>query len=187
MSTFSDTLGWVTGCSPVRVKCHTRLFWAVRSVPQLLCPDYQLHLNLPQNSELGLIPDTAGYGGGQSWSWHTADWWSHWETEKPVDQHHPETTSLNRLRESGRRVSVKRLNTQTVSVHVSMCVFVFVIQECVLPAVFWSQILTELSWEDVATQAVPLGGIGINMQQAVVWRWPLYSTTLQPGWRRSQS
>lgn len=56
-----------------------------------------------------------------------------------------------------------------------------------LPAVFWSQILIELSWEDVATWAAPPGGTGRNTQEAVVWRWPLYSTTLQPGWRRSQS
>lgn len=56
-----------------------------------------------------------------------------------------------------------------------------------LPAVFWSQILMVLSWEDVATWAAPPGGTGRNTQEAVVWRWPLYSTTLQPGWRRSQS
>lgn len=56
-----------------------------------------------------------------------------------------------------------------------------------IPAVFWSQILMVLSWEDVATWAAPPGGAGRNTQEAVVWRWPLYSTTLQPGWRRSQS
>lgn len=56
-----------------------------------------------------------------------------------------------------------------------------------IPAVFWSQILMVLSWEDVATWAAPPGGTGRNTQEAVVWMWPLYSTTLQPGWRRSQS
>lgn len=55
------------------------------------------------------------------------------------------------------------------------------------PAVFWSHILTELSWEEVATLAVPPQQTGRNTQQAVVWRWPLYSTTLQPGCRRSHS
>lgn len=74
----------------------------------------------------------------------------------------------------------KRWDTQLISVYVP-------IQSWKLPAVFWSQILIVLSWEDVATRAVPPGGTGRNMQQAVVWRWPLYSTTLQPGWRRSQS
>lgn len=77
-------------------------------------------------------------------------------------------------------VSAKRLITQSVSVYMHECV-----RE--LPAVFWSQILRELSWEDVATRAGPPGGVGRNTQQAVVCRWPLYSTTLQPGWRRSHS
>lgn len=163
---------------------HTGL----RSVPQLLYPGHQLHLSPPQNPELGLTPGPLGYGGGQSWSWHTADWWSHWEREKPVDQHHPETTSLNKLnRRWQRRVVVQKTkHPNSVCVCAHVCVFVC-IQEWGLPAVFWSQILMVPSWEDVATWAGPPGGTGRNMQQAVVWRWPLYSTTLQPGWRRSQS
>lgn len=107
---------------------HNRLFWAVRSVPQLSCPG---HLNLPQKPEPGLIRGPPGYGGGRCWSWHTADRWSQWEPDKSVDQHYPETTSLNRLnrgwrRGGWRRVSVKKLQTQTVSIYVPMRAFVFV-------------------------------------------------------------
>lgn len=58
---------------------------------------------------------------------------------------------------------------------------------CAPPAEFWSQILMVLSWEDVATRTVPSASAGRNTQQAVVCWWPLYSTTLQPGCRRSQS
>lgn len=45
-----------------------RLFYAVRSVPQLLNPGHQLRLSLTQNQnpELGLIPGPLEYGGGQS-------------------------------------------------------------------------------------------------------------------------
>lgn len=59
----------------------------------------------------------------------------------------------------------------------------------VIPAEFWSHTLTELSWDDVATRAalLPPGGTGRKTQHAVVCRWPRYSTTLQPGWRRSHS
>lgn len=97
---------------------HTGL----RSVPQLLYPGHQLHLSPPQNPELGLTPGPLGYGGGQSWSWHTADWWSHWEREKPVDQHHPETTSLNKLNRRWQRESWRRVVVQKTKHPNSVCV-----------------------------------------------------------------
>lgn len=167
---------WWSHCSQVMVKSRVLFLRAVRNVPRHSFPGHRLRLSRPLSPELGSVLGPPQCGGGQSWSWRTAGWRGRWETEKPAGQRRPETTSLNKL----------MARQQTVCTATYVCDFN---QEWIffLPAVFWSQILIVLSWEDVTTRAAPPGGTGRNMQQAVVWRWPLYSTTLQPGWRRSQS